>query len=75
MVEYATIVLLLLRSHRAVSHDGRFYSVQNLLLYPALEPALNLGVFVAGASEQAQAAAEKLGAVLIEYPEPPTKPE
>jgi alkanesulfonate monooxygenase len=70
LVEYTKLVKRLLRGER-VSHDGRYYTVQNLKLTPPLPPELFPGIFVSGSSEDGVAAARAIGATAVKYPKPP----
>lgn len=71
LVEYATIVKHLLTCPRAVSFQGRYYSVSNLRLVPALPAELQPALLMSGSSEAGARAARELGATAIEYPKPP----
>ena len=70
LAEYAEIIQLLLTSERAVSYKGEFYEIKNLKLQPALPENLQPEYYLSGSSEMARDTAARLGAKLIEYPEP-----
>jgi alkanesulfonate monooxygenase len=72
LVEYAQVATRLLAGGR-VSFDGRFYSLRNVSLTPALAPELQPGVFVSGSSDAGMRAAQALGATAVKYPKPPTE--
>jgi alkanesulfonate monooxygenase len=71
LLEYATIVKRLLAAPQAVSFQGRYYSVANLKLTPALPAELQPAVLMSGSSAAGAQAARELGATAIEYPKPP----
>lgn len=74
MVEYTSIVVeLLARSTegRALTYEGKYYTVKNLRLTPALPAELRPGIFVSGSSDAGLAAARELGATAVQYPTPP----
>lgn len=71
LVEYAEIVLGLCRPGGAVALAGEFYSVAGLTLRPELPAELAPGLFVSGSSTAGLAAARRLGATAVQYPEPP----
>lgn len=70
LIEYTEIIQQLLISDRPVSYNGEFYQVKNLKLQPALRVDLQPKYYLSGSSEKAREAAKRLGAKLIEYPEP-----
>lgn len=70
LVEYTMLVKRLLRGER-VSFSGRYYTVENLSLKPALDPDLFPGIFVSGSSDAGVAAARAIGATAVKYPKPP----
>ncbi|MGI9451268.1 MAG: LLM class flavin-dependent oxidoreductase [Geminicoccaceae bacterium] len=73
LVEYSKIIRDLTvnsSSGRGISHDEIYYKVNNLKLTPPLPPALEPVLFVSGSSEAGLAAAEALGAVVVQYPHP-----
>jgi alkanesulfonate monooxygenase len=72
LVEYTLLVKQLLHGDR-VSHNGRYYMVENLSLTPALDPQLFPGIFVSGSSDAGVAAARALGATAVKYPKPPNE--
>jgi alkanesulfonate monooxygenase len=71
LAEYATIVKRLLAAPQAVSFEGRYYSVANLKLTPALGAELQPTLLMSGSSAAGAQAARELGATAIEYPKPP----
>ncbi|MGG5818512.1 LLM class flavin-dependent oxidoreductase [Falsiroseomonas sp. HW251] len=71
-VEYSRVMQGLLAGE-AVSLEGRYYAVKGLRLAPALPPELAPGWLISGSSEAGRAAALAIGAVAVEYPEPPAK--
>ena len=70
LIEYTAIIQRLLRGE-TVNFIGRYYTVTNLKLTPALPPELVPDVFVSGSSEAGMAAGRQLGALAVEYPKPP----
>jgi len=69
LIEYTTIIQQLLAGHQ-VSFSGSYYQVQNLRLTPAVPPELQPGILLSGSSAAGMAAAQRLGAIAIEYPKP-----
>jgi alkanesulfonate monooxygenase len=72
LAEYTEIIQLLLTSDKAVTYDGEFYVTKNLKLQPVLPDHLQPKYYLSGSSEAARKTAVRLGASLIEYPEPTT---
>jgi alkanesulfonate monooxygenase len=70
LTEYTAIIRRLLEGGQPVSYRGEFYSVTNLSLVPALDPALLPRILLSGSSPQGLAAAKTLGALPVRYPEP-----
>ena len=73
LVEYSKIIRNLAvnsAESRGVSHDELYYKVNNLKLTPPLPPELEPVFFVSGSSEAGLAAAQTLGAVAVQYPQP-----
>jgi alkanesulfonate monooxygenase len=70
LIEYTIIIQRLLRGE-TVSFIGRYYTVSNLRLSPALPPELMPVIFVSGSSPAGIAAGRQLGALAVEYPKPP----
>ena len=70
LIEYTTIIQLLLQSEDPVTFDGNHYRVKNLRLTPRVPPELLPGILVSGSSEAGMAAAQRLEATAIEYPKP-----
>lgn len=66
-VEYTQIVTRLLAGE-TVTCKGRYYSVSQLSLTPALPDALRPGVFISGSSPAGLDAARRIGAVAVKYP-------
>lgn len=70
LAEYAEIIQLLLSSVKPVSYKGEFYEIKNLTLQPVLSEHLQPDLYLSGSSIMARKTALRLGAKLIEYPEP-----
>lgn len=70
LVEYTTIIKLLLSSQFPVSFEGAFYKITNLKMTPLLPPELLPGITMSGTSEASIAAARALDAIAIRYPKP-----
>jgi alkanesulfonate monooxygenase len=64
-------MLDLLRGDGPITVEGRYYSVKNLSLAPALPAELFPGVLISGSSPAGLAAAEAIGATPVKYPKPP----
>jgi alkanesulfonate monooxygenase len=75
LVEYTSVIMQLLGTTNAVSHQGRYYHLTNVRMTPPLAPALLPGVFVSGSSEAGVEAARQLGATAVQYPKPVTEYE
>lgn len=71
LAEYATIVKRLLAGEQPVSLQGRYCSVSNLKLVPALRAELQPALLMSGSSDAGARTARALGATAIEYPKPP----
>jgi alkanesulfonate monooxygenase len=69
LVEYTRIVEGLLRGN-TVTADGRWYTVTNLRLTPALPEELMPGMLISGSSPAGLAAASALRALAVRYPRP-----
>jgi alkanesulfonate monooxygenase len=70
LVEYTSIIKLLLGNVEPVTFEGELYALRNLRMTPPLPAPLIPGVFVSGSSEAGVAAAKALGATAIRYPRP-----
>jgi alkanesulfonate monooxygenase len=70
LTEYTLIIKELLARQKPFSFSGKYYRVTNLLLRPALAPELMPRLLISGSSEAGREAAQALGAVTVEYPEP-----
>jgi alkanesulfonate monooxygenase len=70
LVEYTTIIKLLLSSPAPVTFEGKFYKVDNLKMTPPLAPELFPGILMSGSSEAGMAAARAVGATAVQYPKP-----
>jgi alkanesulfonate monooxygenase len=70
LVEYTTIIKLLLSSPDPVTFGGKFYKVDKLRMTPPLAPELLPGILISGSSDAGLAAAEVVGAVAVQYPKP-----
>jgi alkanesulfonate monooxygenase len=74
-VEYARVVLELLKGRAPVTLEGRYYKVKNLRLTPPLPADLYPGVLISGSSPAGLAAARALAAVPVKYPRAPGEEE
>jgi alkanesulfonate monooxygenase len=74
-VEYARIVLGLLKGSAPVTLEGRYYRVKNLKLTPPLPADLYPGVLISGSSPAGLAAARALEALPVKYPQAPGEEE
>jgi alkanesulfonate monooxygenase len=70
LIEYTTIIKLLLSTAAPVSYEGKFYKVENLRMTPPLPPELFPGILMSGSSEAGLAAARAVGATAVKYPKP-----
>ena len=70
LIEYTTIIKLLLSSHDPVSFAGKFYKVEKLRMSPPLATELFPGILISGSSEAGLQAAKAVGAVAVQYPKP-----
>jgi alkanesulfonate monooxygenase len=75
LTEYTAIIRRLLEGGSPVTFKGEFYSVTNLSLVPALDPALLPRFLLSGSSPEGLAAAKTLGALPVRYPEPAAQTE
>src|SRR6201984_1107786 len=70
LIEYTTIIKLLLSSHDPVSFAGKFYKVEKLRMSPPLAAELFPGLLISGSSDAGLAGAKSSGAVGVQYPKP-----
>jgi alkanesulfonate monooxygenase len=70
LIEYATIIRMLLSSPQPVTFSGKYYKVQALRMTPPLDPGLFPGLLISGSSEAGLAAAKAIGATPVQYPKP-----
>lgn len=70
VVEYSRIVKALVTDADPVSVDGRYYTVKNLRLRPAVPPECVPGITISGSSSAGMAAARAVGAIAVKYPRP-----
>ena len=70
LIEYTTIIRMLLSSPEPVTFSGKYYKVQALRMTPPLEPGLFPGLLISGSSEAGLAAAKAIGATAVQYPKP-----
>jgi alkanesulfonate monooxygenase len=75
LTEYTAIIRRLLEGGPPVTFKGEFYTVTNLSLRPALDPALMPRILLSGSSPEGLAAANTLGALPVRYPEPASQME
>lgn len=73
LAEYTHIIRQLVENPLPLTFEGRFYSVKNLSLRPAVAPDLRPGILASGSSDAGLAAAREMGAIAIRYPEPPDR--
>ncbi|MDN5852086.1 MAG: LLM class flavin-dependent oxidoreductase [Actinomycetia bacterium] len=73
-VEYAHIAMGLLRGE-SVSVTGRYYTVTNLRMSPAVPADLVPDVLISGSSQAVLDAARRIGALAVRYPQRPGKDE
>ena len=71
LAEYARVMLDLLRHHSPTTFEGRYYQVRNLTLQPALPAELMPQVLMSGSSAAGLNSARAIGAIPVQYPEPP----
>lgn len=71
LAEYAKVMLDLLRHNSPVTYEGRYYQVRNLTLQPALPSGLLPEVLMSGSSSAGLNSARAIGAIPVQYPEPP----
>jgi alkanesulfonate monooxygenase len=69
-VEYSLVVKRLLSESTPVSFEGSYYQVRNLRLTPSLSQHLLPGMMISGSSPAGLAAARRIGATAVQYPEP-----
>jgi alkanesulfonate monooxygenase len=70
LIEYTTIIKLLLSSPAPVTFEGKFYRVDGLKMTPPLAPELFPGILMSGSSDAGFAAARTVGATAVQYPKP-----
>jgi alkanesulfonate monooxygenase len=70
LIEYTTIIKLLLSSHDPVSFAGKFYKVEKLRMSPPLTADLFPRILISGSSDAGLAAAKAVDAVAVQYPKP-----
>lgn len=70
LIEYTSIIQLLLGNSGPVTYEGEFYTIRNLKMTPPVPAPLLPGVFVSGSSEAGLLAARALGATAVKYPKP-----
>jgi alkanesulfonate monooxygenase len=75
LIEFTLIVKRLLASSNPVTFEGRYYTVRNLKMTPALPEGLQPGVFVSGSSPRGIESARVLRATAVKYPRPPGEEE
>ena len=62
LIEYTTIIKLLLSTSDPVSFQGKFYKIDKLRMTPPLDPPLFPGILMSGSSDAGLAAARAVGA-------------
>ncbi len=69
LVEYTTVIKLLLGTEGPVTFSGEFYQINQLKLAPPLPKELFPGILISGSSDAGLAAALAIGATAIKLPE------
>jgi len=72
-VEYTRIIRMLVDGEGPATFAGRYYSVTNLKLVPAVPAELRPGILSSGSSEAGMDAAREMGSVAVKYPKPPSE--
>jgi alkanesulfonate monooxygenase len=75
LVEYTNIIKNLLATPSPVTHEGKYYTTDNLKLAPSFPQDLYPGIFVSGSSEAGLAAAKTIRCTAIKYPRPAEEEE
>ena len=70
LVEYTTIIKLLLSSPDPVTYEGKFYRVDKLRMTPPLEPDYFPLILMSGSSDAGLAAARAVDAMAVQYLKP-----
>jgi alkanesulfonate monooxygenase len=70
LTEYTLVIKGLLAEQRPFTFLGQHYNVKNLVLKPPLAPELFPRLLISGSSEAGREAAQTLGAIAVEYPQP-----
>jgi alkanesulfonate monooxygenase len=70
LVEYTTIIKLLLAGPDPVTYEGKFYQVGTLRMTPPLAAEYFPGILMSGSSDAGLAAAKAVDAVAVQYPKP-----
>jgi alkanesulfonate monooxygenase len=70
LVEYTTIIKLLLAGPDPVTYEGKFYKVGTLRMTPPLAAEYFPGILMSGSSDAGLAAAKAVDAVAVQYPKP-----
>lgn len=70
LVEFVTIVEMLLSCQSPITYLGRFYTIEKLRIEPIPNRTLMPGLFASGASAKGRALARALGVCSILHPEP-----
>ena len=73
-VEYTNIISALCRGE-TVTHQGKYYNVENLKLVPAIPEELQPGILSSGSSAAGMQAARDMNSIAIKYPKPPGEEE
>lgn len=70
LIEYTSIIQLLVGNREPQSFSGEFYTIDKLKLTPPVPEELRPSIFMSGSSEAGLAAARRLGATAVMYPKP-----
>lgn len=70
LIEYTLVIRRLLESADPATFEGKYYTIRNLRMTPALPIELFPGILMSGSSAAGMEAAEATGATAIVYPGP-----
>ena len=68
--EYTLIIKKLLATTKGVTFKGKYYSIENLKMTPALAENIQPGILISGSSEAGLQAAKDIDGIAVQYPKP-----